>query len=218
MRRIFYLALAFSLSVGLSLAASISFSGSLPTTPTNFADLDVTVPVAFDPSLGTLTSITISVLGNTTGNATITNGSGGAATYTGTLFTSIQVADAAHNVLASASPSFPFSIIVPAGSSATTPTETGTATGLSFVPSSDWDLYTITGDIHFLVSATGNAETTGTTPFDISTSTSADATITITYNFAEIPEPATMALLGAGFVGLAIFSKGLRRKAKKLNN
>lgn len=216
MRKIFHLALAFSLSVGLSLAASISFSGSLPTTPTNFVDTNVAVPVAFDPSLGTLNSITISVLGNTTGNAAVTNGSStNSGTYTGNIFTSIKVTDTSHNVLAEASPSFPFSIVVPAGTTGTTPVETATATGSSLVPSSDWDLYTITGDINFLVTGIGFASTTGTAfPFDITTTTTADATVTITYDYTpgEIPEPATMALLGAGFAGLAIFSKGLRRK------
>src|SRR5579872_6573206 len=60
-------------------ANSISYSASFPSTTTSFS-IPISLP-QFNPSMGTLTSITFTFDGQTTGSATVTNNSGATGSY-----------------------------------------------------------------------------------------------------------------------------------------
>jgi hypothetical protein len=208
------LALALFIAAPVAMAGTITepISGPVTVGPSltpvsaNFSILQ------FDPSLGTLTSVTINItdIGTTTLAATSTDidtlddidtkltllVSGGGASKSQTLYVDSGITDPPGVIVTTTSPynSGPLTI-------------TGSAT--DNVSSADWAAFTGTGYVPFTFTA--NAETQITemggnlTPSQI---TNAGVDVSITYDYTNpgppvIPEPSTLSLFGSGLLGLA---------------
>lgn len=197
-----------TLSVGLAFVTSSAFAdviigaGGFGPTPTDFST-PIVIP-QFNPALGTLNSINISLTGQTAGLATVTNNSGVTGTYLVDLFATLALLDPTSATLLTNSPDFNSSLTILDGHSATTfglsplTTESVTLTS-GFAP------YVGTGDATFTVNGTGNAGVSGPTAFTVTSLTSGLANLTVTYNFQPVPEPSYL----TGFVGLGLFVSGM---------
>jgi hypothetical protein len=193
-------------------AASITETATLPLTPTDFSDLPLAI-AQFNPALGTLDSLTITVTGTTTGTATITNNSSITGTYTDAIFTMLTVDDPTKTPILGASPAFPVNVTIASGSTVTTPTSTGSATN-TITTNTGLSTYLGTGSVDFFVSGSGAATITGPTPFSISQITDAGATLSVTYNYAAVvPEPSTLALCGLSLIGIGCYMRRPKRSA-----
>jgi hypothetical protein len=176
----------------------------------------------FNPSLGTLTDVEITVTSNIVADVLVLN--------------SLTTAQGFTNAMASV----PVSVTGPAGLSAsvtaTTPGQSSpplpmvaagatdallgsavvaTASTTLNSPPTDLSAYVGTGlnDVAIFFAATGGTYTiTAANGVFVSGSATADATVTLTYSYTSaIPEPSSVILAGIGMVGVAVFSR--RRRA-----
>ncbi len=201
-RLVLVLVLSLLLACAPAFADSISYSASFGPTTTSFST-SISLP-QFNPSMGTLTSITFTLDGQTIGSATVTNNSGAAGDYLVAIFTSLSLLDPSNNMLASISPAFSQSLTISNGDSKT-------ASGTS-LPSTDsatittgFSPYVGLGDVTFTVAGQGFAAANGPTPYSVDSTTSGQGKITVTYNTASVvPEPATLALFGSGLLALGL--------------
>lgn len=202
------LTLGLLLTVGNAAAASISFTGGFGWTPTALNE-SITLP-GFDTSLGTLTSITFSLTGQTQGSATVTNNSGIVSPYSVDLFTNLTLLNPLNAEILSNNPTFSTILIINDG-------ESGTATGTSPATTIDQTIFSGFGlyldpTVTFTVTGDGLATASGPTPYSVTATAMGQADLTVTYNYStpsEIPEPAAVGLLGAGLLGIG----WIRRKA-----
>src|SRR5579875_2319775 len=191
-------------------ANSISYSASFPTT-TSFS-IPISLP-QFNPSMGTLTSITFTFDGQTTGSATVTNNSGATGSYQVSISSNLKLLDPTNNTLISITPSFNQTLNIANGDS-------GTATGTSPVDTgsttitSGFSPYAGLGDESFTVSGEGIGGVAGPSPFTVDSITKGEGTITITYNTSMVvPEPATVALFGRGLLALGLLYQRRREQS-----
>jgi hypothetical protein len=174
----------------------------------------------FDPSMGTLNSVSIAVVSDVTGEVDVINLTGVTQTFT------------------NASASIPVTLAGPASLSlsatAVTPAQSGTvaagipygetvisgltataSTSVTYTAPAALATYIGTGtsNLPFLFTI-GNGTYSGTAPPNVffSGGGSADATVTITYNFSPVPEPAGFVLLGLGSAIGLIGRRALRRR------
>src|SRR5579883_2544037 len=181
-------------------ANSISYSASFPSTTTSFS-IPISLP-QFNPSMGTLTSITFTFDGQTTGSATVTNNSGATGSYQVSISSNLKLLDPTNNTLISITPSFNQTLNIANGDSGSTTITSG------FSP------YVGLGDVSFTVSGEGIGGVSGPSPFTVDSITKGEGTITITYNTSSVvPEPATLALFGSGLLALGLLYQRRREQS-----
>ena len=213
-------ALAAILAVVVGSAAqgdSIMYSDSVALSSTNWSS-SVTIP-KFDPSWGTLISITCQLTGHVEGTAKFESMDNSPAAVSMNLSAMVKLErpDCSTMVLALPLASTLDCVTAYDGTLDYGGTSGVTHAGLSNTdvqsvttppPNSDLALFTGVGNIVLPVVATGTSSGSGAGNLILNFATAASAGVEVTYDYRAIPEPATMALVGTA--GLALV--GLRRR------
>lgn len=196
-------------------AATVSYSSTFPSTQTDFSS-----PLAiqqFDPTLGSLTSLSITLAGSATGTGTLKNNNTTTKSYTVNLANDLTLTDPLSNTLAEILPLFSASISVAGNGGTGTASGTGTATvtnAYSDVPT--LLEFTGVGSLSANIAGSGASGFSGASNTNFSATTASGGTVSITYNYTPTvvtgtPEPATMGLLGSALLGLGFLK--FRKKA-----
>jgi hypothetical protein len=212
-----------SLSFATIVSQTESFSaltdwGTTPPNP-SFAPTQIINFAGFNPSLGTLNSITVTITDSVNGVVNLKNngtGASGSTNVTGSLLNTLKYSYptfAQHTItLASTS----YSTTLAAGASSGAQPVSGSTTKNAVVTSglaafeTAWAV--TAGDLGQLTIGSGNGNGTATY------TDTGSVTIVAAYNYTPgtpppppVPEPATLSILGAGLTGLGVLRR--RRKA-----
>jgi hypothetical protein len=208
---------AAALATTSAYAASISFSDAASTAVPNWSD---TLQVAqFDSSLGTLNSVTISFAGSNTGTLAAENLAATAGTMTLEGTATYTLSSAVWNFTGAAIASRTFAAgafdgnINYAGTSgATFANATGSySNNLSLT--SGLSAFIGTGNLSFGVNTVGGSSYSGTGAAVAKFDQSADARVTVTYNYTAVsgvPEPESYAMLLAGLAAVGMVKRRRR--------
>ncbi|MCO6418139.1 choice-of-anchor E domain-containing protein [Siccirubricoccus sp. KC 17139] len=214
-------ALCISLMSGTAWAATISYTGSLPQSETDLAEsLAFT---RFNPTLGTLTAVSFTLAGEAHGDYGVENRNRNARDITVTLSVTLSLMrpDATPLVI-----SIPQTVSLlglaaydqatdfAGGSGASGVLQASRSESATTSAASDLALFTGLGTIFLPIAAEGNSrvEAGGNVSSYIDTSAAAQVTVTYTYTAPRpivtrptpVSEPAGLALLGAGLLGLRL--------------
>ena len=212
------LVLGFALASVNAFAGSITFSGSFGPTTNPFTT--ITNLSAFDPALGTLTSITFSISGQSSGTIAVTNNSSASSNYDVTINANLRFQDPSNNILVSVLPFFEDpSFAVGAGATRSDSGTSGSSTNAATI-FSGFTPYVGTahspGTLAFSVRGSGSFGADGATPVSVTATTAGVGTDSVTYNFtapSSTPEPATITLFGSALVGLGFLARKRSKKA-----
>jgi hypothetical protein len=189
---------------------TVTYTDSVPQTVTNWNN-SVSVPL-FDPSLGTLDSVSFTMTGYVQGTGQFESLDATPSTVTMDLAATLKLKRPSGSTLVISLPDFNTSDNVTAydgitdfgGTSGKTYSNVGANDTESVNTSSpsDMTLFTGVGNITLPVSATGSSNASGPGNIVESFATTAWADVSVTYNYQVVPEPSTLALLGIGAIGL----------------
>jgi len=214
-----------------AILAAVTASASTIVQTSSAALIDVgnsfAVPVEFqpfDPTLGTLNSVTLTLTGSFSGTVGIENVSNAPDVASGIIAGSILVATTGQALLAevfpqAAGPTHDFTAfdhtLDYGGTSGATDAVTGlalTATASAPPPAQVLQDFTGASDLFLTLAATSFPVAQGRETEDVIETANASATVQLTYDYTEAPEPATFLLLVAAFAGLCwIGRESLRR-------
>jgi hypothetical protein len=199
-------------------AETISFSDSIPLSLTSWSS---SVSVSkFDPSLGTLNSITFELSGHVEGGAKFESLDSSPTTVTMNLTADIELQRPDTSTIVITTPLVQTVDSVTAyddvldfgGTSGKTYTNLSADDSDSAVsppPASDLTLFTGLGNITLPVTATGASSGTGAGNLVLQFNAMASATVKVTYDYEPVPEPFALRLLSVGTVALCAY--GWRR-------
>lgn len=213
MRKLRFLLVGLVLSIACTSAhgAMVMYSDSVPVQTTNWSDT-MMLPL-FDPSLGTLTSVKLTLEGSVSGTASYESLDASPATIDLNLQATItlQKPDLSNLVQI-----IPLANVSENASAFDGTIDFGGTSGNTFagLNGSDMDmttlvlpadlaLFTGVGNINLPVSGTGSSSGSGAGNLITQFATSAGATAKVTYTFEPVPEPASFVLFGLGALGLA---------------
>jgi hypothetical protein len=212
-------------------AATLIETGSYGFAPTDFSKGDgdawIISIADFNPALGKLESIVITFTANDEANASATNnnpktskGSMGAVTGVAKLDSDIKLQgpDGKNTfTFGTLSPTNTVSDKIAAGASTNfggllTSSLSDTYTLSPNSPSKKlFDTFIGTGDYNFLLDATAESTVKGSGNFSSSIATEAQGIVSVEYNYAAVPEPATWAVMFVGFGGMGVAMRRSRR-------
>jgi hypothetical protein len=212
---------ACALPAAANAATVIYTSATIPLTATDFTNTPLALQ-QFDPTLGTLTGIEVSLTGNVSSTIMFEN-LGSAGTITGSSMAQLTLTRPDSSTIVIALPTqtrtasegaFDGVIDFSGTSGDTFSGVNGTATNISFLTSpADFTLFTGTGFVDAFLSGhgTSSASGPGNLATIVNTSAGGFATIAYTYN-SLVPEPAAWALMIVGFGGIGAMLRDQRNR------
>ncbi len=213
-------ALVIGIAVPGAWAASITFSNSIPVTDTDFIS---SVSVSqFNPALGTLTSVSLSLSDTETASINVENTSSTGRTIGVSMSDTISVTGPTASTSLSVNPTISTSDALTAfdgtqdlsgADSASHPGLTNTVSASTTTSAAaDLALFTGVGSIVFPVNAAGSSTTTAPSNVATDLQNGDGVTVTVTYNFTpRVAEPGALLFLGSALTGLA--GLGFRRSS-----
>jgi hypothetical protein len=208
------------LAVSLVKADTLTYNYSITLQSVGWTE-DMIIP-KFDPTLGTLNSITFTLQGTVTGDAKFESRDKDPSTVTMDLAAKIELQRPNNSTLVQIIPLAATSDNVTAydgttdfgGTSGKTYTglsATQTDSSVSPPPAGDLTLFTGPGNITLKVKARSASDASGPGNLVTQFSTNAGALATVVYDYTPVPEPTGMIAMLAGFGGLVGFIRRRRR-------